>query len=70
MSTPSFLAVQRYLKGMGYPAARERLVEHARGNGAGEDVLGLLGSLQDRTFEGPDEVSGAIAEAARRRGGT
>lgn len=54
--------VQRYLEGIDYPASKRELIEHARGHGAGEDVLSLLEQLPERRFNGPTEVSEAIGQ--------
>lgn len=60
----SFIEVQKHLSGMDYPASRERLIEHARKNGAGDDILGALRQLPDREYDGPNAVSKEMSRVA------
>ena len=57
-----FIKVQKFLGGISYPATREQLVEHARGNEADGDVLDALRSIPDREYDGPNEVSKAVTK--------
>ena len=57
-----FIKVQKFLGGTSYPATREQLVEHARGNEADGDVLDALRSIPDREYDGPNEVSKAVTK--------
>jgi hypothetical protein len=57
MSTPNPIQMQKFLGGMEYPAGRDDIVEHARQNGADDDVLEHLRSLPDRNYDGPNAVS-------------
>lgn len=61
MALPEFIEVQKALGGVSYPATRDQLVEHARGKQASEDVLGALRGIPDREYDGPSEVSKAVA---------
>lgn len=38
------------LKGIDFPAKREDIVNHARRNGAGENIIGRLNELPDEEF--------------------
>ena len=58
MTTPS--EVQKYLKGAEYPAHRDDLLAVAEGNEAPEEVIEALESLDETTFDGPDEVSESL----------
>jgi len=62
MPTVNPIQVQKYLKGVDYPASREDLMAHAEDNGADEDVLDLLDQLPDEEYETPADVSKAIGE--------
>lgn len=55
-----FLAVQEALRGVEYPASRERLLRCARSNGASADVLWTLDELPDQNFGSPADVSEAM----------
>jgi hypothetical protein len=57
MSKPNPIQMQKFLSGIDYPADRDQLVEHARGQGADDAVLEGLSALPDRTFDGPNAVS-------------
>lgn len=46
----------RYLEGVEYPASKEDVVRAAEGNGAPEELVGLLGTLGRPSFESEDEV--------------
>ncbi|MDP8957708.1 MAG: DUF2795 domain-containing protein [Actinomycetota bacterium] len=54
--------IQQYLEGAGYPATREELIEVAKRNGAGTEVLGALGKLGEGPFISPGRVSEALGE--------
>jgi hypothetical protein len=49
--------VERYLKGVDYPASKQGLIECAEQNGAPERVIRLLDQLQEREYNSPVEVS-------------
>ena len=52
--------VQKFLKGMDYPASREDLIRHAEQQGADENIRRSLEQLPGDRFETPAEVSQAI----------
>jgi len=54
--------VEKFLKGVDYPATKEDLIRHAQQQGADQQVLESLKHLPDKTFEGPAGVSKAIGE--------
>ena len=54
--------VQKALKGVDYPASREDLVEHARGNHAPDEVISALENADQEEFEGPSGVMAAVQE--------
>lgn len=62
MAQPEFIKVQKFLGGVSYPASKDQLIDHARGKKADQDVLEALTDLPERTFDGPDEVSRAVAK--------
>lgn len=61
MGQPEFITVQKALSGVSYPATKEQLVRHAREHGADQDALSALEGLPDREYDGPNEVSKAVA---------
>jgi hypothetical protein len=62
MAQAEFIKVQKSLSGISYPASKNDLVKHARNNKASDDVLEALSSLPDREYDGPNEVSQAVAK--------
>ena len=54
------IEVQRYLKGVNYPARKDDIVSAAEGNGAPGDVLDGLRGLSRDEFDGPDDVMEAF----------
>ncbi len=54
--------VQKYLRGIDYPAKKNELVKRAREQGADQNVISTLESLPDQEFKTPKDVSRAIGE--------
>jgi hypothetical protein len=52
MSGPKPFEIQKYLAGLDYPLTKRNLLEKARENGAGEDVLAALERLPERDRAG------------------
>ncbi|OMC31192.1 hypothetical protein A5740_15240 [Mycobacterium sp. GA-1841] len=51
--------VQKCLAGFDYPGSAQNLADHAKQNGAGDDVVQALGGLSGE-FDGPDAVMKAL----------
>jgi hypothetical protein len=62
MAQAEFIQVQKALGGISYPATKDKLIEHARGKNASKDIIDALENIPDREYEGPNEVSKAVAE--------
>lgn len=56
------ISVQKYLKGIDYPATKEDLLSHAKKQGADKNVMDLLGQIADEEYDGPTAVSKAVGE--------
>jgi hypothetical protein len=56
------IQLQKYLKGVDYPASREALLANAKKMGADENVFSSLKQLPDEDFETPADVSEAIGK--------
>jgi len=54
--------VQKFLKGMDYPANKQQIVRKAQDEGADDNVRQMLDRLPDQDYETPAEVSKAIGE--------
>jgi hypothetical protein len=68
MAQASFIEVQKCLSGVDYPASRDDLVKHAKGNGADDRLLDVLRRIEDREYDGPNAVSQQVAAESRDPG--
>jgi hypothetical protein len=57
MSDVNPIQVQKFLSGVDYPVDKSTLVEHARSQGADDDVVAALDGLPERDYHGPNAVS-------------
>jgi hypothetical protein len=58
--------VQKFLKGMDYPATKDALVKTAKKEGADEEVLSALKQLPEKQFQTPADVSEALGGMEKR----
>jgi hypothetical protein len=65
MANPTFIEVQKFLAGVDYPAEKETLLQHAADRDAPEEILDALKSIDERTYDGPNEVSEQVASEGR-----
>ena len=54
--------VQKYLKGVDYPAKKRDLVETAKKNAAPNEVVQVIQQFPDQEFKGPQDVMKAYGE--------
>lgn len=59
--------VERYLKGVNYPAKKQDLIKHAQQQGANQDVIEVLKEMRDQNFNSPVEVNKAVGEIDRQQ---
>jgi hypothetical protein len=64
MTTINPIQLQKYLKGVDYPASKRELIDNAEKLGADEPVRKALDELPDQEFQTPADVSEAIAKVA------
>lgn len=57
------IQVQKFLKGMDYPASREDLIKQAKKNKAGNDIIGLLENIKTDKFNSPADVSKGLGDS-------
>lgn len=60
MANSSPIEVQKFLKGVDYPATKEDLIDKARENGAKKEIISLIEDLKEDEFANPAEVSKAV----------
>jgi hypothetical protein len=51
------IQIQKFLKGVDYPASKADLIENAKKMGADENILASLEQLPDKEFQTPADVS-------------
>ena len=54
------IQLQKYLKGIDYPADRDELAQTAESNGAPPEIVDALRSADKDTFDGPTAVQQAL----------
>ena len=64
MNQPDAITVQKYLSGVDYPCGRDGLVEHARKQGADDQLLRELQDMPDREYDGPNAVSAQFSKSS------
>jgi hypothetical protein len=62
MATVNPIELQKYLKGMNYPASKDDLIEHAEEQGADDEILDLLEQIPDEEYDAPTDVNKALGE--------
>jgi uncharacterized protein DUF2795 len=55
------IELQKYLKGVDYPASRDDLVSAAQSNGAPAEITDALSSAGKDSFDGPTAVQQALS---------
>jgi len=55
--------VEKYLKGIDFPAEKEDLIDHALENGAPDEVIVVLERMPDREYGSAADVAKGIGEA-------
>jgi len=60
--TPNPIQMQKYLSGVDYPTSKDDLVAAAKDQGAPDDVVSALESLEGDTFDSPTDVSKGVSE--------
>jgi hypothetical protein len=56
------ITVEKYLKGMDYPAGKEDLIDYAEEMEAPDEVIELLNKLPDESYETAADVTKAIGQ--------
>jgi hypothetical protein len=56
------IQIQKYLGGMEYPASKQELIEHAKEQGAPEEVVRALDEAPTEEYETPADLIHGISE--------
>ncbi|MBV9020241.1 MAG: DUF2795 domain-containing protein [Ktedonobacteraceae bacterium] len=59
------IQIEKFLKGVDYPASKQELIKHAKKHGADQNACDALEQLPDQTYDGPIGVSKAIGQIDR-----
>lgn len=54
--------VEKFIKGIKFPASKQDLILQAEGNNADQDVLNILENVPDKQFNSPIDISIAIGK--------
>jgi hypothetical protein len=54
---PAPIQVQKYLSGLDYPVDKQQIIEKAKAEGAGKEVMAALEQLPERQYDSPVSVS-------------
>ncbi len=57
------IELQKYLKGMDYPASKDDLVSTAQSNGAPQEIVDQLQGMDKDSFDGPNAVTEAVSKS-------
>jgi Protein of unknown function (DUF2795) len=61
------IQLEKFLKGVDYPARNADLIKKAEQNGADENVRSTLEQLPDQQFQTPADVSQAVGALNRKK---
>ena len=56
-------AIERYLKGIHFPANKKKLMDQAKTNNAPEDVMKVLGRFEEKDYSSPIDVAKEVGKA-------
>ena len=62
MAEANPIQVQKYLSGMDYPADRDEIIDHAKDQGADNDIVQILQQLPEQDYKTAADVSKAIGQ--------
>ncbi|CAA9273142.1 MAG: hypothetical protein AVDCRST_MAG27-3638 [uncultured Craurococcus sp.] len=54
--------ITHQLKGLHFPAQKQDLVQQAKGNGAGQDIMQMIDAMPEREFASIADVMKAMGE--------
>jgi hypothetical protein len=56
------IQLQKFLKGVNYPAGKSILLKHAKERGADENVMYTLEKLPDKDYQGPAGIAREVGK--------
>ena len=66
MAQTNPIQIEKFLKGVDYPASKEDLLKRAQQNGADEQVRAALQQLPEQQYGSPADVSKAVGAIDRK----
>lgn len=67
MAKPTPVHIEKYLKGVDYPASKDDLLTCAQRNGADQETCDLIKRLPDQRYEKPTDVTRALGSHSGSR---
>jgi hypothetical protein len=55
--------IEKYLKGIHYPAQKEDLINQAENNGAPQDAMNVLNRFEDKEYDSTVDVAKEVSKA-------
>jgi hypothetical protein len=65
MASVNPIQLQKFLKGIDYPAGKDKILSTAEGNDADDNVMEALRAIPDREYDGPNAVSHELSESGQ-----
>jgi hypothetical protein len=62
MANVNPMQVKKLLLGLDFPTRRDRIISHAKSEGADNTILGLLNKLPNENYRTPSDISYAISD--------
>ncbi|WP_460947121.1 DUF2795 domain-containing protein [Okibacterium endophyticum] len=59
---PTAIQIQKFLKGVDYPASKQTIVDTAEKQGADDNVLSALRNIADKDYDAPTDVSKELGQ--------
>lgn len=66
MSQINPVQLQKFLKGVDYPASKDTLLENAKKMGADDNVCDAIEHLPDEQYDAPIDVSQALSKEQKK----
>lgn len=66
MANMNPIQVEKYMKGVDYPASKEDLLNAAKRNGAEKQICDMIQNLPNQRFEKPTDITKALSTHSPR----
>jgi hypothetical protein len=59
------ITVEKYLKGIDFPANREELAEQAKQNNAPSEIVGMLNKLEEKQYNNVTDIAKEVSRVEK-----